>query len=127
MSQFRHPLAVARGLGTAKSGAGHWWWQRLTALLLIPLSLWFVASLVAMTDMSRDSFVLWLQSPVTSTILVLMLVFTYWHSGLGMQVVIEDYISSKWQRVACLIMMKFLLLVTGMSAVLAVLRLCFTD
>ncbi len=125
MSRLQHPLAVARGLGSAKTGLEHWWWQRLTAVFLIPISLWFIVSLLIMSGMDHAAFVSWLQSPSTCVMMLIMLVAVYYHAALGLQVVIEDYVAAKWQRMACLVLIKAILLITGLISVLSVLKLYF--
>ena len=88
------PLAKVRHLGAAKEGANHWWWQRLTAILLVPLSLWFVGSLwsIVVGGADRDALVDWLSGPVAAVLMLLFLGATFYHLKLGLQVVIEDYV-----------------------------------
>ena len=91
------PLAKVRHLGSAKEGVNHWWWQRLTAILLVPLSLWFVGSLwsLIVAGADRDDFVDWLSGPVAAVLMLLFLGATFYHLKLGLQVVIEDYVHGK--------------------------------
>ena len=91
------PLAKVRHLGSAKEGVSHWWWQRLTAILLVPLSLWFVGSLWSLiaAGADRDDFVDWLSGPVAAILMLLFLGATFYHLKLGLQVVIEDYVHGK--------------------------------
>src|SRR6185503_10251151 len=92
---LKSELARARGLGSAKEGVQHWWMQRLTALALIPLGLWLVASLVCNAGADHAAIVRWLGSPVTLGALGLTLLAAFYHAVLGLQVVIEDYIHAK--------------------------------
>ncbi len=118
------PLAKARGLGSAKEGLHHWWLQRLTAVLLAPLCLWFIYSLVRLGGMDHASISNWIQSsPLHYILMLLMLIALYYHAALGMQVVIEDYIHSEWQKIACLILVKFIACLSGLIAILAVLKI----
>lgn len=117
------PLARVRGLGSAKEGVHHWWYQRLTAIALIPLSLWFIYSIVSITGADYSAAVSWLNDTLNAVLMLLFLIALYYHAMLGLQVVIEDYIESEWQKIACIILVKFLLLITGLSAVLAVLKI----
>ena len=117
------PLARVRGLGSAKEGAHHWWTQRVTSLALIPLGLWFVASVVALAGAGHGTFVDWLSSPMTAGIMILLIVATFYHSTLGCQVVIEDYIHDEWVKMAVLLVMKAVHIGLGLAAVLAVLRI----
>ena len=118
------PLAKARGLGSAKEGLHHWWLQRLTAVLLAPLCLWFIYSLVRLGGMDHAGISNWIQSsPLHYILMLLMLIALYYHAALGMQVVIEDYIQPEWQKIACLILVKFIACLSGLIAILAVLKI----
>lgn len=117
------PLARARGLGSAKEGVHHWWAQRLTAVALIPLSLWFIYSLVAVTGADYIAATAWLSQPINAVLMLLFLFSLYYHASLGVQVVIEDYISSEWQKITCLILVKFLVWLAGISAAISVLKI----
>lgn len=120
---LRSPLARARGLGSAKEGIHHWWSQRLTALALIPLGLWFIYSLVVMTGANYTTVIAWLANPLNAVLMLLFIISLFYHAALGLQVVIEDYIKSEWQKIACLILVKFIALLAGFSAAIAVLKL----
>ena len=91
---FRSPLASALGLGSAKSGVRHWWAERVTAVALVPLCLWFIASMVAHSGSDYPAFIAWIRTPLTTACMVLLLVALFHHSALGLQVVIEDYVHS---------------------------------
>ena len=120
---LRSPLARARGLGSAKEGIHHWWSQRLTALALIPLGLWFIYSLVVMTGANYTTVIAWLANPLNAVLMLLFIISLYYHAALGLQVVIEDYTKSEWQKIAFLILVKFIALLAGFSAAIAVLKL----
>jgi succinate dehydrogenase / fumarate reductase membrane anchor subunit len=105
---LRSPLGRARGLGSAKDGLHHWWVQRLTALALIPLTVWFVASIVGLIGASYEDVRAWLQGPVNATAMVLFLAVSLHHAHLGVQVVLEDYVASHGLRVASVIIVKLL-------------------
>jgi succinate dehydrogenase / fumarate reductase membrane anchor subunit len=120
---LRTPLARARGLGSAKEGMQHWWAQRLTAVALIPLSIWFVASLVTLATADYAAAVQWIQSPVAAVLLVILIVATFYHAVLGMQVVFEDYIHVGWLKVASLILLKFIMIALAFAAGYAVLQI----
>lgn len=117
------PLARARGLGSAKEGVHHWWSQRLTAIALVPLSLWFIYSLVAISGAEYAVVVAWLGQPINAVLMLLFLFSLYFHAVLGVQVVIEDYIDSEWQKITCLILIKFLVWFAGLSAAISVLKI----
>ena len=116
----RSPLSRATGLGSAKKGVGHWWAERVTAIALVPLTVWFLASVVALTDSDRAGVVTWLRTPSATICMVLLLVALFYHMALGLQVVIEDYIHSR-ARFAVLIAMRlacFAVAVTGIVVTL---------
>ena len=89
---MRSDLGRVRGLGTAKEGAHHWWMQRLTAIALIPLTLWFIISIASLNSASYAETVNWLSIPLVSIFMILLISSTLYHALLGVQVVVEDYI-----------------------------------
>lgn len=117
------PLARVRGLGSAKEGSHHWRLQRLTSIALVPLSIWFVVSVVAMAGADYPAIVEWIRSPIVSVLLVLFIITLFYHAQLGVQVVIEDYVHSEWLRITVLVGTQFLLILLGLAAVIAVLRI----
>jgi succinate dehydrogenase / fumarate reductase membrane anchor subunit len=123
MPQLRSPLGRAIGLGSAKEGIRHWWAQRITALALVPLTLWFVVSVVALTGADRAVFVAWVSDPLPAVLLVLLLVATFYHTALGLQVVIEDYIENDALRLGLLIVMRLAAIVFAVRGIFAVLKL----
>ena len=120
---LRSSLGQIRGLGSARSGTHHWWHQRLTALALIPLSVWFIASVVGLTGAEHTRVAGWLGSSVTATLMILLMAATFYHLKLGLQVVIEDYVHAEWLKLTAVIVVTFACLVLGLATVLAVLSL----
>jgi succinate dehydrogenase / fumarate reductase membrane anchor subunit len=116
------PLARARGLGTAKKGVQHWWWQRLTAVALVPLCLWFIGTIVIMQASDYSTVVNWIQSPLVSGLLVFLIAALFYHTQLGLQAVIEDYVHSEWVKITALIVAQFLMILLTLTAVIAVLK-----
>jgi succinate dehydrogenase / fumarate reductase membrane anchor subunit len=102
----RSALGRARGLGSAKEGVVHWWAQRVSALLLIPLVIWFVAALVYHTGADHAGVTLWLGAPVTYGAMLVLLGAIFWHAALGLQVVIEDYIAGEGLKIALILLTK---------------------
>ena len=123
---LRTSLGRVRGLGTAKEGTGHWWTQRLTSLALIPLGVWFVASVAAHAGADYEAMRAWVGSPVVASLLLLLIVTTFYHSYLGLQVVIEDYVHSEAVKLASLILVKGASLLFGTIAVVSVLMILFS-
>lgn len=120
----RTPLARARGLGSAKDGVGHWWAQRLTAIALIPLVVWFAISLVMLSGADLATVRAWIGSPMVMVLLILTIGVGLHHGQLGMQVVLEDYTNGA-MRVALIVAVKFAAVVFGLGAIVAVLRIGF--
>ena len=125
---LRSPLARARGLGSAKDGTNHWWMQRLTAVALIPLSLWFVYSLLyIVVNAGHADVVEWFANPVTSLLMVFLLVAMFYHAKLGMQVIIEDYIHHEGLKVTLLVLNTLAMFVMGVVSIFAVTKMHFLD
>jgi succinate dehydrogenase / fumarate reductase membrane anchor subunit len=120
---MRSQLGRVKGLGAAKSGMGHWWAQRLTALALAPLSLWFVFSLLHLLGAPHEAVVDWLSGPWTIVLMLVLVVATFHHLQLGLQVVIEDYIHHDAWRLAALLAVKAAAILLGMACVVSVLKL----
>lgn len=125
MSDLRTPLSRARGLGSAKDGLHHWWAQRLTAVALIPLVVWFAVSLVMLSGADYDAARAWIGSPVVMVLLILTVVIGLHHAQLGVQVVIEDYVHSEGLKLASIIAIKFIAVFFGLAATVAILRIGF--
>ena len=123
---LRSPLGRVRGLGSAKDGTHHWWAQRLTALAQIPLTVWFVISVIVLTGGDYYAMVAWAGSPLVAGLLILLIVATFYHGALGLQVVIEDYVHHEMTKLVLLLFVKATALVLALTAVLSVLSLLFT-
>jgi succinate dehydrogenase / fumarate reductase membrane anchor subunit len=104
---LRSPLGRAIGHGSAKSGFQHWWAQRLTAAALVPLGLWFVASLLGMASLDYWAVSAWVGEPLHAILLMLFLATLLYHSNLGVQVVIEDYVHQRGTKLAALVCVRF--------------------
>jgi len=125
MDDRRTPLARARGLGSAKDGVGHWWAQRLTAIALIPLVVWFAISLVMLSGADYTVVRAWIGSPLVMMLLVLTIAVGLHHGQLGMQVVIEDYVGNDGWKLALIVIVKFIAVLFGLGAIVAILRIGF--
>ncbi len=122
---LRTPLSQARGLGSAKDGVNHWWMQRLTAIALIPLSLWFVFSIARYHLVNYPTMILWLHNPYVAIALVLYFTALFYHSALGVQVVIEDYVANEPLKIGSIVLMKLAHFVFGAASIFAVLKIAF--
>ena len=123
--ELRSTLGRVRGLGSAKEGVHHWWAQRTTALALVPLALWFVAGVISLIGADYATAVRWFKSPINATLMVLLIVATFYHAALGLQVVLEDYVHNEGQKIASIMVVKGLAALLGLLAVIAVLKLAF--
>jgi succinate dehydrogenase / fumarate reductase membrane anchor subunit len=122
---LRSPLRAVTYLGSAKGGSSHWYAQRVTAVALVLLGLWFIVSLATLGGASHANVVAWLSSPVAAALAVLLVLTAAWHALLGLQVVVEDYVGDKGTRIAVLLVVKFAFAVAAVIGVLAVLRIAF--
>lgn len=109
--------------GSAQKGTGHWWRQRLTAIALVPLGLWFMISLAAAGDLGYASTVAWLARPLNAVLLSAFVLTLLYHSKLGVQVVIEDYVSSPRLQAGSLWSSLFIHLLLATAGVIAILRI----
>ena len=120
---IRTPLAWVRGLGSAKQGVRHFWHQRITALALIPLTLWFVWALTSHVGADYATMRAWLSTPWTTILMLFLIITCFYHMRLGVQVVIEDYIHSEPGRIALLVLNSFVAYGLGIACTFAVLKI----
>lgn len=122
MHNRRSPLARAIGLGSAKEGVGSWWAERVSAVALVPLTLWFAASIITHTRSDYATFIVWLRTPLTAILMILLLIALFYHMALGLQVVIEDYVHSaiKFAAVIAARLGCFALATAGVVAILRI-------
>ncbi len=104
--EFRTSAKAVRGLGSAREGAVHWWAQRMTALALVPLTVWFAISVIRLAGAEHGAFADWLASPFNAVAMLLFTIAGFHHAALGLQVVLEDYISGEGRRVAAIVAVK---------------------
>ncbi len=120
---YQSPLAKVHGLGSAKSGTHHWWLQRITAVALIPLSFWPIVFLGLSFDASYHETVTWLAAPLNSICMVFWILSVFYHAVLGLQVVIEDYVSSEKWRIITILGTYLIFFFLMLAAIIAVLRI----
>ena len=121
---MRTPLGRALGLGSARDGVEDWWLERVSAVALIPLTVWFTALIVAHTGDSYAAVMAWLRTPITMTLMILLLVALFHHIALGLQVVIEDYVHSGI-KIPLLLGMRLICLALAVVGILATLKIGF--
>lgn len=124
-ASLRSPLGRVRGLGSAKSGTGHWWGLRVSAVAMVPLLLWFVIAVIAHLGASHEAMVAWLSSPICAGLMVLTIGVTMYHMVNGVQEVIEDYIHTEWTKIATLLAVKFAGYFVAVVSIIAVLKIAF--
>ncbi len=124
-NSIRTDLARVRGLGSAQSGTHEWWVQRVTAVALVPLGVWFVASVISLAGADHATVVDWMSMPVTAVLLVLLLAVTFRHAQLGLRVVIEDYVHNEAAKIASLLAVNAILALLAAGSIFAVLNLAF--
>ena len=122
---LRTPLGRAIGLGSAKEGVEHWWRERITAIALVPLCLWFVAEIIRHAGADRAELIAWLKHPVPAVLMVLLLATTFHHTALGLQVVVEDYVGHEGARLGLIVAIRLLCVLLAVLGIFAVLRLAF--
>ena len=120
---MRSPLGRAIGLGSAKEGVERWWVQRITAIALVPLILWFVVAVIGLVGADLETMQNWVGRPLPAILLVLLLIATFYHMSLGLQVVVEDYVHVELAKLALVIVIRlfcFALAVAGIFAVFSI-------
>jgi succinate dehydrogenase / fumarate reductase membrane anchor subunit len=120
---LRSPLGQVLGLGSARDGTGHWWAQRVSAVALVLLGLWFLWSLAQIGGFAQAQVTTWISNPWNSVMLFLLCGTLAWHSSLGVQAVIEDYVHGPLLKVILLLLNQFAHVFVAIAAAFAVLRI----
>jgi succinate dehydrogenase / fumarate reductase membrane anchor subunit len=120
---YQSSLAKALGLGSAKAGTSHWWMQRVTAVALIPLSFWLITFLDLSLNAPYQQTVAWLASPFNTVCIVAWVLAVFYHSALGLQVVIEDYIAAEGIKIISVWAVNLVFLFLALAALIAVFRI----
>ena len=123
---MRTPLGRVRGLGSAKAGTHHWWMQRVTSIALLPLTLWFVVSMLSLAGASYAQTRAFLAWPVNAVLMLALIGLTFHHIAAGLQVVVEDYVRKDMQRIVALLVIKGGCWLMALVCAFAVLRVAFT-
>ena len=125
MRDMRTPLKKVRGFGSAKEGTGHFWFQRVSAVALVPLVLFFVGLLISLNGASYAEVQAALAHPFTALVMAIFVLTGVYHMRLGMQVIIEDYVHSEGMKVALVMLNTFFTVVVGFACLYAILKLSF--
>ena len=121
---LRSPLGKVLGTGSAKEGVHHWWLQRLTSIALVPLTIWFVVSLLSLPSFEHVTLVTWIAQSWTALLLILFILVATWHSQLGVRVVVEDYVHGG-SKTLTLVLITFIHAVVAAAGIFAVLKVAF--
>ncbi len=119
------PIGRVRGLGSAKSGAHNWWLERLTSVSTLILLVWLLVSLLRMPQLDHGSVTEWLSSPLSAVPMLLLIVSTFWHLKLGMQVIIEDYVHEEGLKLFTITLLNFFVIGAAALAFFSVLKIAF--
>ena len=122
-TRLRSPLGRAIGLGSAKAGFEHWWAQRVSAVALVVLGLWFAIALIMLAGADRGAVLHWLHAPLPAILAILLLIALFYHAALGMQVVIEDYVKGEWLKISSLVLLRLICFSLAVAGIFAVLRI----
>ncbi|TLU72822.1 succinate dehydrogenase, hydrophobic membrane anchor protein [Lichenicoccus roseus] len=120
---MRSQLGRARGLGASKSGVEHWWVERVTAIALVPLTIWFIVSVLTLLHSDQPEVRQWAGRPVNTVLLLATVIMTFHHMQLGLQVVIDDYV--KKSHLAVTLLNKGAALLLGLFSIVAILKMAF--
>ena len=123
---FQTPLARARGLGSARQGIQHWWRQRVTAVALFPVTLWFAVSVTMLPEASYTQVVAWMSAPWNTILLLSFIMLSLYHAMLGLQVVMEDYVHHEWLKILGMLGVRLVTAFLALATTFAVLRIVFT-
>jgi succinate dehydrogenase / fumarate reductase membrane anchor subunit len=120
---LRSPLGRARGLGSARAGYHHWWIERVEAVALVPLTIWFIFALLHLVGASHQAVIDWLSSPLSIVLLLLLIVATFHHLSLGVQTVLDDYVHQPAVRMWSVFAVKGASVVLALLCIVSVLRI----
>lgn|SRR5271166_4382960 len=120
---MRSQLGRVRGLGSAKSGVHHWWGERITSVALVPLTLWFIFAMIGLLGAPQQAVSDWMAHPVTIVLMLCLVLATFYHMQLGLQVVIDDYVHVERARIALLLLVRGATAVLTLLAIVSILRL----
>ncbi len=124
---LRSPLGRAKGLGSSRSGVSHWWLQRLTAMGMIPLVLYCLISFIVLADADLNMARAWIRQPFNTVAMILLLAVGFYHASLGLQVVIEDYISTKTRRILTLALTKMVMTAFAVMSIYSILLITLAN
>lgn len=119
------PIARVRGLGSARSGARHWWLERMTSLATLLLFVWLAASLARLPSLDQPSVADWLRDPLSAVPMILLIVATFWHLKMGLQVIVEDYVHEEGTKLFSIVLLNLFVIGGAALALFAILKIAF--
>lgn len=123
--RYRTPIREALGPGSSGHGLGHWWMQRLTAIALIPLSLWFIVAMISLAGQGRAGVLQWLHAPLNAMVFSLFFIVSVYHAMLGLHKIIEDYVQLRWLQLSARIAISFTVVSMAFSVVFSLIGMAF--
>jgi len=127
MKNLRSPLAKAKNWGPSGDAAHHFWIQRLTALALVPMVIWFCLSIALLPEVTYPVLVSWLQFPFNTIMMILVVIISFKHADMGMQVIFEDYISKQSIRITAILTVKFISYFLMAAGVFFIIKIALGD
>ncbi len=120
---LRSELGRVKGLGSAKQGLGHWRVQRLTAVALVPLALWFVTALMSLIGAPHAAVVAWISQPHITVLMLALVIALFWHLQLGLQTVLEDYVHAPWLQIITQLGVRGFAVLGALAAIVSILKI----
>jgi succinate dehydrogenase membrane anchor subunit len=117
------PLGRVRGLGPSGEGAEHWWRERLSSVAVLLLLIWLAASLLRLPDLGHGTIADWLKEPLAAVPMLLLVAATFWHAGMGLKVVVEDYVHDEASKLFWLMLINFAAILAAALGAFAVLKI----
>jgi succinate dehydrogenase / fumarate reductase membrane anchor subunit len=122
----RSPLGRVQGLGAAKTGAAHWWAERVTSVALLPLALYFVFSVLKLKGADHAAMAAYIGQPWNTVLFLALIAALFSHLSMGLQVVIEDYVREEAKRLFVLLAVKGGIAILALASAVSVLKLAFS-
>ncbi|MEP6828906.1 MAG: succinate dehydrogenase, hydrophobic membrane anchor protein [Rhizomicrobium sp.] len=123
MSSLQTPLHKVRGLGASHSGTGHFWRQRITAVALVPLGLWFTFAILGLIGTNEVAILSFLAHPWNALLMAAFATTMLYHMSLGLQVVVDDYVHNTGMKIFCLLLIRFVMIATTVTCIFALIRI----
>ena len=123
MKSLQTPLHRVKGMGSSHSGTGHFWRERITAVALVPLSLWFAYAVIGLAGTTTSAPLQFFAQPVNAVLMAAFVIISLYHAALGVQVVIDDYIHSAGRKIVLFLLVRLFVIAIGSACLIALLRI----